>query len=192
MAPSTTGSSVSQKDFLPLSQKPINSWWSPTSSRSSILHVSATSTQPGAVCHSICVWTQSPRRCATAQGGALHAWLILRNRKQGTALEMFASVKMIDLLPSLQGGIEFAALWFSEPIRGVSLVPCLLNKRPTRRCRENRLYGLFNLLPTWSKGHTGGRPKRILSEDFDLRWDAWLFSFPNYEQIWQAGGRGSR
>lgn len=34
----------------------------------------------------------------------MHAWLILRNRKQGTALEMFASVKMIDLFPSPQEG----------------------------------------------------------------------------------------
>lgn len=42
--------------------------------------------------------------------------------------------------------------------------------------------------PLGSKCYTGGRPKKILFEDSDLHWDIGLFSSPNSEQIWQAGG----
>ena len=82
MAPSTTGSSTSQKAFLPWSQKSTNSQWSAMSTQSSILRVSATSTRPAAVCHYICVWTLSSRWHVTAQGGTPHTWHVLRSREQ--------------------------------------------------------------------------------------------------------------
>lgn len=39
----------------------------------------------------------------------------------------------------------------------------MLRKRPTGTREENRLHGLFNSLPTWSKGYRGdGQKKRTL------------------------------